>query len=245
MNVSRASDAAISSAQAVSTIDVALLVLSRLWSLAPFASIIDIGCGSGAWLFAARQLGASRVVGVDSGDIDRSALLIHPSEFIAADLDGRFSLKAERRFDLCLCLEVAQYLHPGRSRSLVEDLTALSDVVFFAAALPFQEEGKRVHGTWHEYWARLFKGHDYLPWTGARDAIWDCRQIPWCYRQDVILFVKASSWDRILPGERPASVERLTVVHPEHYVQKVVCKDLTHQQNAFWLLRQYYTIGLL
>jgi predicted RNA methylase len=39
-------------------------------------SIIDVGCGRGAWLCAAKELGVREVVGLDGGYVDASKLMI-------------------------------------------------------------------------------------------------------------------------------------------------------------------------
>ena len=39
-------------------------------------SVLDVGCGAGAWLVAYRDLGATDLIGVDGDYVDRTLLLI-------------------------------------------------------------------------------------------------------------------------------------------------------------------------
>src|SRR5947209_15252172 len=83
-------------------------------------TVADVGCGGGWWAKVAMSKGAD-VLGID-GDWAEPQIPFH-----AHDLS--YPLRLRRRFDLVLCLEVAQYLPPERADSFVADLTALSDRV--------------------------------------------------------------------------------------------------------------------
>lgn len=56
-----------------------------------------------------------------------------------------------RRFDLAMTIEVAEHLTPVRADSFVEDLTRLSDVVLFSAAIPAQGGINHVNEQWQSY----------------------------------------------------------------------------------------------
>lgn len=224
----------------VASLNAALTVLPYLWELKPFGSVIDVGCGAGSWLFIARRLGATRVFGVDLADPSPEKLQVSPAEYATADLNRR--LDTEQRYDLCLCLSVAEYLHPGRSKTLVDDLTRLSDVVAFAAGIPFEGDSKQINGMWPEYWASLFWSQGYLPWCGLRDVIWNLRVVPWTYRQNLVIYVKESLWPALLPNAVPSNRTRLTRIHPEHYSLKSDPKDAdsTHKWLRRNFLARYY-----
>ena len=61
-------------------------------------SVIDIGCGRGAWLKAFKESGVPRVMGIDGDYVDREALLIREEEFSAQDLNRDFSIIWTLRF---------------------------------------------------------------------------------------------------------------------------------------------------
>src|SRR5687768_2719946 len=49
------------------------------------ASVIDVGCGVGAWLAVFRAHGVSRILGVDGDYVDRRMLVIPEDVFTAHD----------------------------------------------------------------------------------------------------------------------------------------------------------------
>ncbi|MHC4590766.1 MAG: methyltransferase domain-containing protein [Planctomycetota bacterium] len=69
-------------------------------------SVVDVGCGVGAWLSVFGEHGVSELLGVDGDHVPRDQLMIPPSSFLARDLSG--ALRLDRTFDLALSLEVAE-----------------------------------------------------------------------------------------------------------------------------------------
>jgi hypothetical protein len=194
-------------------------VLPLLWKRRAFESVIDVGCGVGTWLLAASELGASHLLGIDGPYVPKDRLLLGDHIFRWMDFTGPISLSEQ--YELCICLEVAEHLPPSRAVTFVEDLTRLSSVVAFSAAIPFQGGDGHLNEIWPEYWARLFRQRDFLPWTEIRALIWHCCEIPWWYRQNLIIYVKAAEWENFLPGQTPASLDTLTIIHPESYLWNV------------------------
>jgi 2-polyprenyl-3-methyl-5-hydroxy-6-metoxy-1,4-benzoquinol methylase len=109
--------------------EVYLGALFALWSP---ASIIDLGCGRGAWLAVANRLGIRRLVGIDGGWVAPQELVCPAMEFHSADLND--PVDQLERFDLALSLEVAEHLRPESSEIFIASLTALSNAVVFSAA---------------------------------------------------------------------------------------------------------------
>jgi SAM-dependent methyltransferase len=131
-------------------------------------SVVDVGSGSGLMLteFAKR--------GVDVRGIEGSRAAIERSQ-----LGGRIvRANLERgvpnlgRFDLALCIEVAEHLTARSAPRLVEGLTRLSDVVVFTASRP--GEGGLVHMNpqLESFWRSLFaeQGFEASP---LRDELLD------------------------------------------------------------------------
>lgn len=99
-------------------------------------SVVDVGCGLGAWLAVFKELGIEDIRGYDGPWVDRAQLLVAEDAYEVADLAA--PLVCDRRFDLALCLEVAHILDEAVAQQLVESLTSLADVVLFGAAIPGQ-----------------------------------------------------------------------------------------------------------
>jgi 2-polyprenyl-3-methyl-5-hydroxy-6-metoxy-1,4-benzoquinol methylase len=71
-------------------------------------TVIDVGCGVGTWLAVLAENGVADVWGIDGDYVDRALLEIPEERFLPHDLTK--PVRLERRFDLVLCLEVAEHL---------------------------------------------------------------------------------------------------------------------------------------
>ena len=185
------------------------LVLDQI----PARSIVDVGCGLGAWLAVFREHGVEDLLGYDGPWVDRSRLLITPGEFRAADLSE--PLEAERSFDLAVCLEVAHLLEPERARGFVEDLASLADVVLFSAGIPGQGGFHHVNEQWPSYWADLFRSRDYVSTDPFRVALWEQPDVKWWFAQNIVCYATPSALER-LPGlaRTRCKTAPLPLVHP-------------------------------
>lgn len=175
------------------------------------SSLLDVGCGPGAWLRAALDLGIDDVFGVD-GRVDPRADLRVPASLLRQH-DLTQPLRLGRRFDLVLCLEVAEHLDESAAEVLVASLCAHADTIAFSAACPNQPGEHHVHCRWPAYWQSLFNSHGYACHDEVRWAIWDEPRIePW-YRQNLFL----ARHDQAMAG-REARLR--SVIHPDmlHYV---------------------------
>lgn len=179
------------------------------------ASVIDVGCGCGAWLSEFKRLGVRDLIGLDGGDVDQGQLLIEPHEFVATDLNGELNLLPSRRFDLAVSLEVAEHLEPARAADFIAYLAGLSDVVLFSAALPYQGGTAHLNENWLEYWALLFRHHDYHPVDLIRPAVWDNESVCWWYRQNIMIFARRALAEGVFGRSVGVPPRPLSLVHPE------------------------------
>jgi SAM-dependent methyltransferase len=159
------------------------------------ASVLDVGCGAGAWVAAYAEAGASDVTGVDGPYLRSDQLLFDHSNFRAVDVSSPFRLG--RCYDLVQCLEVAEHLPPAASETLVDNLVAHAPMVVFSAAPPGQGGENHVNERPYEYWRNLFAARGYPLFDFIRPRIhrWDCVEC-W-YRYNMLLFVHEDAVARL------------------------------------------------
>jgi SAM-dependent methyltransferase len=151
-------------------------------------SVIDVGCGVGTWLSVFLEHGVTDVQGIDGPYVDVEALLIPRDHFVKADLSASLP-RLDRRFDVALCLEVAEHLPASSTENLVEALTSYSPVVVFSASVPFQEGTGHINEQWLEYWIERFSNHGYVAIDYLRPKIWNNPAVEWWYAQNTIFYV--------------------------------------------------------
>src|SRR5688572_29866528 len=193
-------------------------------------SVVDLGCGHGEWLSVFRELGVSDLLGVDGAwakDMQAASLSAALHEH-----DLTQPLYLSRRFDLALCLELAEHLDIARAQSLVEDLTRLAPVIAFSASIPFQGREGHRNEQWQSYWTGLFEAQGYQPFFALRHALWENEEMELSYRQTLVCFCARN---------HPALIERLgqferdapapaDVVHPDLHLK--ISGDLVRWQRS-------------
>ena len=166
--------------------------------------VIDFGCGPGIYLLPFRHSGA-QIFGVDA--CAAGGELLAPDEFQLVDL--RKFWRHERvalvvpgplgpplpswRFDLALCIEVAEHLRESDADVLVETITANSRSCFFSAAYQMPD-GSPQGGEGHfnlkpqSWWREKFvkQGWDLDPvnadlqnYLQVREAYEHCGWLRW------------------------------------------------------------------
>jgi|SRR6185312_1647347 len=186
------------------------------------SSVIDVGCGIGAWLSVWRKNGAKEIIGIDGEYVDTSKLLIEKAEFKAQDLEKNFALN--KKYELVTCLEVAEHLHEQYAISFIHNLCKLGDVVLFSAAIPAQEGTMHVNEQYPDYWVNIFAKEGFIPIDCLRKKIWDNKNIQWWYRQNMLLFVnKDALANYSLLQEIAINSDKkvLSLIHPEMMLGKV------------------------
>src|SRR5215831_7943361 len=123
-------------------------------------TVIDVGCGTGAWLAVASELGAS-VIGIDGKWVIDTPKFRPDKDIRFQDLEA--PIPDLPKVDLAICLEVAEHLTPERGPSLISDLCRLSEHVLFSAAIPRQRGTNHINCRWQSYWASLFRQYGRVP----------------------------------------------------------------------------------
>lgn len=181
------------------------LVLGRFLEGRISGSVLDVGCGRGAWIRAALEAGCTDVLGVDVEDLGSGELLFPKERFRRVDLAERVDLGS--RFDVALCLEVAEHLPLEKANTLVDTVVRHANTVLFSAASPAQQGQAHVNCQWPGWWQHLFNERGFVCNDEIRWSIWGDERIePW-YRQN--LFVAESD-----PGRAGREKRIAAVYHP-------------------------------
>ena len=161
-------------------------------------TILDVGCGAGAWVRAYEECGAVYVVGVDADCPPADQLLFNPSRFHTIDVAGVFRIG--REFDLVQCLEVAEHVDPAASEALLDNLVAHAPLVLFSAAPPGQGGVNNVNERPYEFWRDGFQARGYALFDFLRPQLRFRRGVEHWYRYNMFLFARE---DAVAGSSRP------------------------------------------
>lgn len=192
----------------------AAVVVPLVYDLVRPKTVLDVGCGEGWWAQGFADMGCE-VIGVDGDYVASSPL---GDRFLPHDLTGPLPEHLWQRFDLAVCLEVAEHLPYSRAESFVDDLCHCAPIVLFSAAIPGQGGTGHVNEQWPDYWVDLFAEMGYECTGALRWPIWNDARVENWYRQNLMLAVNVDV-------EIPAVTELLRsplapmwpVVHPVLY----------------------------
>ncbi len=151
-------------------------------------TVVDVGCGIGTFTSTFKKHGA-RVLGIDGPWADKKLLFnnLSTDEFVEMDLEKRISVPS--KFDLVVCLEVAEHLSKERASTFIEDLVKLGDVILFSAAVPGQGGENHLNEQWQDYWQSHFENNSFNLLDIMRPLVWENEKIFWWYRQNMVLYI--------------------------------------------------------
>jgi SAM-dependent methyltransferase len=179
-------------------------------------SVVDVGCGFGEWLAVFQQAGVEQIYGLDGKWVDQAQLAIRPDCFQSTDLTGEWFIPA--RFDLAVCLEVAEHLPESSSAGLVKRLVEAAPVILFSAAIPGQGGRNHLNEQWPEYWEKLFSQYDYVCLDPFRRYIWQDKRVAWYYQQNLYVYIQRALVESSPILRREFEQKKacsLTLIHPQ------------------------------
>lgn len=134
-----------------------------IWTTLRPSRVIDIGCGPGWYLLPFKRHGCE-ILGVDACEVGGRLI---PGSFERIDL--RFPYAPPKRFDLALCIEVAEHLEAEWADVLLDTLVGCADLILFSAAVPGQPGQYHVNLQVPEYWLSRFaeRGYELHPLQNA------------------------------------------------------------------------------
>jgi SAM-dependent methyltransferase len=218
-------------------------VLALLYKFYQPKSVVDVGCGQGAWLAVAESLGSNELLGVDGSWVNPDRLLSKNMTFLPVNFETAMP-EIKGKYDLCISLEVAEHISEERAERFIEVLCNASDAVLFGAAIEAQGGARHINEQWQSYWIDIFKAHDYECFDVIRPSLWNDESVAWWYRQNTFLFLKKGSltMDRGLlkTAERPI----FNVAHPENYQSKSQWMQHPTLKSCVGYAKRYVAIKL-
>jgi SAM-dependent methyltransferase len=166
-----------------------------LIALASPRTVLDVGCGAGAWLREWGRLDLDDWMGLDGDYVEAKSLLIPAARFHRQDLSQPFALG--RRFDLVYSFEVAEHIPASSADTFVDNLIGHGDLIAFSAATPGQGGEFHVNEQPYDYWRAKFLSRGYQCFDAVRPQILADREIePW-YRYNMLLFANDEGQKRL------------------------------------------------
>ncbi len=211
----------------------AQLVLPFVFKLHRPASVIDIGCGLGTWLSVCQDLGVDDILGVDGDYVDQSKLAIPETKFVTKDLRQAFEF--DRKFDLVICLEVAEHLPEPSADKFVSSLATLGDQILFSAAIPGQSGQNHLNEQWPDYWEKKFNSLGFYFHDIIRPEFWNNAELEVWYRQNIFLVNRQKSGGK----------QMLSLVHPKLFSMQMSIRDeyvqsLEAGRHGIWISFQIF-----
>lgn len=193
-------------------------------------SMIDIGSGSGPWSKVALELGVSKVSCIEGDWIKDLPTFISKSHFRYFDLEKPLDIK--EKYELLICLEVAEHISKARAKTFIQDLCKLSDLILFSAAIPGQSGTNHINEKWLSDWASDFSKFNYGVIDDIRAVIWNIPEIDDWYKQNIVIFKKNTN--------NLSTVNNvLDFVHPNIYKTRNI-NLLTNRKIFTFLIHKKY-----
>jgi hypothetical protein len=194
--------------ESVKSRDVVFSALSKMGMLEPGMRVLDFGCALGSWGYKISDWGLL-YTGIDCG-VPKDKLVIPEESYLDHDLRTPLPIQdGVLRFDLGMCLEVAEHIEEEHADQLVESICKMSQMVLFSAALPGQGGVNHLNEQFQSYWAEKFAKHGLYPiMFDFRRKFWNNKDVGVWYRQNMVLYTRE---------DQPKTYE-LDIVHPEMYM---------------------------
>ncbi len=155
-------------------------------------SIIDVGCGAGAWLKAWLDIEVKKIKGLDMYSLMSENLLISKENIEVINLNEYQNINDEK-YDLVMSLEVAEHLQQEKSENFVKLLVSFGEVILFSAAIPHQPGTEHINCQPLKFWVNLFAKEGYHCFDILRKDLMESDTFKtWWYAQNILIFASNS-----------------------------------------------------
>jgi len=122
-------------------------------------SVVDFGCGIGSYLQAAMGAGVKKIKGYEiGGEHSRKYVNKDIQKFIEFNTDITRMINSGEKYDISICIEVAEHIEPSGSAQLVNNIAAHTNKFCVWTAAPKGQDGcGHINGNTKNYWLDLFK----------------------------------------------------------------------------------------
>jgi hypothetical protein len=165
--------------------EAARVIVPIVLGLVAASSVLDVGAGMGDWLMEFNRNGIEDYMGIDGIGLEQRLYHADPDRFLKVDLREQWDLG--RRFDLAICLEVAEHLPATSAGVLLETIAQHTDQVLFSAAVPHQPGHGHVNCQPPDYWQGMFNQLGFICTDPFRALIWNEQFTEFWYKQNLFL----------------------------------------------------------
>lgn len=202
-------------------------------------NVIDFGCAVGVWLLQFKKRGI-KVHGIDGEWVRKYKKYISEDDIQYFDFESDNKLLFEEKYDLALCLEMAEHISSKKADKLIDTLTQSSDVIYFSAATPNSGGQHHVNEQWQSFWKKKFMRRGFVLIDCIRPHVWHNKQVCYFYAQESFIYVKEDKLEKY-PLLKKIYEEQhnciIDIVHPELFSNQIA--KPTHEWSyLFSLLRQ-------
>lgn len=181
-------------------------------------SVVDVGCGLGTFLKVFSDCGVNEIMGFDGEWLNDKKLNISKENIRIVDLESPDW--ASGNYDLAISLEVAEHLDSSIEEVFIKNLTSLSEVIVFSAALEGQGGQNHINEKPLESWIKIFNNFGYHFFDVFRAQFWNSKEINWWYKQNMFLVIKKDSKWFDCFSQYSMDLDIMSFVHPDCLKQK-------------------------
>jgi SAM-dependent methyltransferase len=150
------------------------------------ASVLDIGCRSGAYLKYFASQGTQGIKGVDSSE--RRARYLQQDEYVQVDLGKRLDLA--ETFDLVICVGVIQHIPAQSERILISSIARHArERIVFSGARAGQPGAGHIYCRPISHWLDLFGSAGWHPCLFDSLALRSLSTFPW-FRSNLVVLTR-------------------------------------------------------